>query len=63
MKPCAARLRCSEGARARRRVRIEEEFDPSLPPLLGNADGLVHVLINLLSNAMRGLPGMAQSPA
>ncbi|MFA7587391.1 MAG: ATP-binding protein [Novosphingobium sp.] len=32
-------------------LRIEEEFDPSLPPVLGNADGLVQVLINLLSNA------------
>lgn len=30
---------------------IEEEFDPSLPPVLGNADALVQVLINLLSNA------------
>jgi two-component system, NtrC family, nitrogen regulation sensor histidine kinase GlnL len=30
---------------------IEEEFDPSLPPVLGSADGLVQVLINLLSNA------------
>jgi two-component system nitrogen regulation sensor histidine kinase GlnL len=32
-------------------ARIEEEFDPSLPSVLGNADGLVQVLINLLSNA------------
>lgn len=31
--------------------RIEEEFDPSLPPVMGSADGLVQVLINLLSNA------------
>lgn len=31
--------------------RIEEEFDPSLPNVLGSADGLVQVLINLLSNA------------
>jgi len=31
--------------------RIEEEFDPSLPPVIGNADALVQVLINLLSNA------------
>lgn len=31
--------------------RIEEEFDPSLPPVLGSADALVQVLINLLSNA------------
>ena len=31
--------------------RVEEEFDPSLPPVMGNADALVQVLINLLSNA------------
>ena len=32
-------------------VQIVEEFDPSLPLVLGNADGLVQVLINLISNA------------
>ena len=32
-------------------VRIEEEFDPSLPPVMGNSDVLVQVLINLLANA------------
>lgn len=32
-------------------VQLAEEFDPSLPPVLGNADGLVQVLINLISNA------------
>ncbi|PEQ11265.1 PAS domain-containing sensor histidine kinase [Novosphingobium sp. PC22D] len=31
--------------------KIEEEFDPSLPAVLGNADSLVQILINLLSNA------------
>lgn len=31
--------------------RIEEEFDPSLPSVLGSSDGLVQVLINLLANA------------
>lgn len=31
--------------------RIEEEFDPSLPSVLGSPDGLVQVLINLLANA------------
>ncbi|HEY6869614.1 MAG TPA: ATP-binding protein [Novosphingobium sp.] len=36
---------------AGKRVRIEEEFDPSLPPVLGSGDALVQVLINLLSNA------------
>jgi two-component system nitrogen regulation sensor histidine kinase GlnL len=32
-------------------VTLVEEFDPSLPPVLGNAEGLVQVLINLISNA------------
>lgn len=31
---------------------IAEEFDPSLPLVMGNADALVQVLINLLSNAV-----------
>ncbi len=30
---------------------IVEEFDPSLPPVLGNLDSLVQVTINLLANA------------
>lgn len=32
-------------------VELREEFDPSLPEVLGNEDGLVQVLINLISNA------------
>jgi two-component system nitrogen regulation sensor histidine kinase GlnL len=36
---------------ASRTVRIVEEFDPSLPDVLGNSDALVQVLINLLANA------------
>jgi two-component system, NtrC family, nitrogen regulation sensor histidine kinase GlnL len=39
------------GAAGGKGPRIEEEFDPSLPPLLGNGDALVQVLINLLANA------------
>ena len=31
---------------------IVEEFDPSLPPVLGNADALVQVVINLIANAV-----------
>lgn len=31
---------------------IAEEFDPSLPLVIGNADALVQVLINLFSNAV-----------
>lgn len=32
-------------------ARIEEEFDPSLPAVMGSSDALVQVLINLLANA------------
>lgn len=32
-------------------VTLGEEFDPSIPPVLANAEGLEQVLINLLSNA------------
>ena len=32
-------------------VKLIEEFDPSLPQVMGNEDGLVQVVINLLSNA------------
>jgi two-component system nitrogen regulation sensor histidine kinase GlnL len=32
-------------------IRIREEFDPSLPPVLANEGALVQVLINLIGNA------------
>ncbi|HKX78754.1 MAG TPA: ATP-binding protein [Novosphingobium sp.] len=38
-------------------LKVDEEFDPSLPPVLGNPDGLVQVLINLLSNAREASEG------
>lgn len=41
--------------------RIEEEFDPSLPPVLGNPGGLVQVLINLLSNAREACEGHSEA--
>ncbi len=47
----SAILNAAGGANAEGSVRIEEEFDPSLPPVLGSADALVQVLINLLANA------------
>lgn len=37
---------------------IEEEFDPSLPPVLASRDGLLQVLINLLSNAVEACHGI-----
>jgi two-component system nitrogen regulation sensor histidine kinase GlnL len=39
-------------------VHIREEFDPSLPDVLGNPDGLVQVLINLISNAREACAGV-----
>ncbi len=38
--------------------RVIEEFDPSLPAVLGNADGLVQVLLNLLANARDATTGL-----
>lgn len=40
--------------------RIEEEFDPSLPAVMGSSDGLVQVLINLLSNAREACKDVAK---
>ena len=35
----------------KRAVTLREEFDPSLPPVLGNEGALVQVLVNLIANA------------
>jgi two-component system, NtrC family, nitrogen regulation sensor histidine kinase GlnL len=35
----------------RARLVVEEEFDPSLPPITANPDALVQVLLNLMANA------------
>ncbi|MCE2842974.1 MAG: two-component system sensor histidine kinase NtrB [Novosphingobium sp.] len=39
---------------------VIEEFDPSLPPVLANADALVQVLINLIANAAEACAGAAE---
>ena len=36
-------------------VKVRESYDPSLPPVLGDRDSLVQVLINLLKNAAEAL--------
>lgn len=41
-------------------VRIREEFDPSLPPVLANEGALVQVLINLLTNARDACAGQPE---
>lgn len=38
-------------------ITIQEEFDPSLPPVLANRDALEQVLINLISNARDAVAG------
>jgi two-component system nitrogen regulation sensor histidine kinase GlnL len=38
-----------------RHVRFVEEYDPSLPPVLGNRDQLVQVFLNLVKNAAEAI--------
>lgn len=39
-----------------RNVRIVENYDPSLPPVLGDRDQLVQVFLNLVKNAAEAVP-------
>ncbi len=39
-----------------RHLRMEERYDPSLPPVYGNRDLLVQVLLNLVKNAAEAAP-------
>jgi two-component system, NtrC family, nitrogen regulation sensor histidine kinase GlnL len=38
-----------------RHIRIVEDYDPSLPPMLGSRDQMVQVLINLVKNAAESI--------
>ncbi len=40
------------------RMVVEEEFDPSLPPISANPDQLVQVLLNLMANARDACAGL-----
>ncbi|HVM81591.1 MAG TPA: ATP-binding protein [Stellaceae bacterium] len=40
-----------------RHVRFVEEYDPSLPPVLGNRDALIQIFMNLVKNAAEAAPG------
>lgn len=40
-----------------RGIRIVEEYDPSLPPVLGDKDQLVQVFLNLVKNAAEAIGG------
>jgi two-component system nitrogen regulation sensor histidine kinase GlnL len=44
-----------------RDVRIEERFDPSLPPVLLDRDALLQVVINLLKNAYEAIAGQSDA--
>lgn len=43
-----------------RNIRFVEEYDPSLPPVLGNRDQLVQVFLNLVKNAAESIGPTAQ---
>ena len=43
-------------------IRFEEVYDPSLPPVWGNRDQLVQVLLNLVKNAAEALHGPDARP-
>ncbi|MAM93428.1 ATP-binding protein [Parvibaculum sp.] len=40
-----------------RSIRIHEEYDPSLPPVLGDKDQLIQVFLNLVKNAAEAIGG------
>jgi two-component system nitrogen regulation sensor histidine kinase GlnL len=44
-------------------VRMQELYDPSLPPVWGNRDQLVQVLLNLVKNAVEAITGGAMAGA
>ena len=50
------KVRLSAEAGFASHVRITEVYDPSLPPVLGNADELVQVFLNLVKNAAEAVP-------
>jgi len=38
-----------------RRIRFVEEYDPSLPPVIGNRDQLIQIFLNLVKNAAEAI--------
>ena len=43
------------------RIRFTESYDPSLPPVNGNRDQLIQVLLNLVKNGAEAIAGMQRS--
>ncbi len=41
-------------------VRIEQDYDPSIPPLKGDADQLLQAVLNIVRNAVQALDGRGQ---
>ncbi len=44
-------------------VRFQENYDPSLPPVWGNRDQLVQVVLNLVKNAAEAIAPLCAAPA
>jgi two-component system nitrogen regulation sensor histidine kinase GlnL len=53
-----AGLTAGGGLSVKRALVVEEEFDPSLPPISANPDALVQVLLNLMANARDACEGL-----
>ena len=43
-------------------IRFQENYDPSLPPVWGNRDQLVQVVLNLVKNAAEAVTRTATQP-
>jgi two-component system nitrogen regulation sensor histidine kinase GlnL len=53
------RAQQSAAAGFARHVRFSNDYDPSLPPVLGNRDQLIQVFLNLVKNAAEAVPRAA----
>lgn len=49
-------LRLQREPLERKKIRLVREFDPSLPPVLGDGDQLYQVFLNFIKNAMEAIP-------
>lgn len=52
------RVKLSARSGVARSIFFLEEYDPSLPPVLGNKDQLIQVFLNLMKNAAEALEGI-----
>jgi two-component system nitrogen regulation sensor histidine kinase GlnL len=49
------RVKLLSDAAAHRTIAIREDYDPSLPPVIGNQDQLIQVFLNLVKNAVEAI--------